>query len=200
MSILTRLTGVTKTKLIKPGDIASPTLNLDDFVPANMMLEASDFDHFTKIENLSVVHSADVIQPFGVPFGISSRSLLQFLKKPAIIINNEENIQSHEIHLIRRKLGKIIIASQFHFIKDKLFLVVDEFNRQRDFLERALKKTINGYFLLIPEITDNDVGSKNLKDEEGHILCVEYQNHFVTRYFSPGIWEENKPSLNDESR
>jgi hypothetical protein len=191
MALLSLIRKRKKTLLIRPTDIALPTLDLDDFVPANMLLDSADFTFLQGSVEHEVSLSKEIIQPFGVPFGLSSKMLSRYIKRPSIIINNQENIPNHEIHLIRRKLGKIIIASQFHFINERLFYVVDEFNRQRDYLERAFKHSLNGYFLMMPNITGEDVDYKTLKDKEGHYLLVEYQNYFVARYYSPQIWKEN---------
>lgn len=190
MSILTLITGIRRTKQIRPSEITNPTNNLDDFAPAKMMLHKAEFNTFPTLSTNAIYKSEKVITPYGVPFGISCEALEQFIKKPVRIINNEENIPNHKIHLIKRKIGEISIASQFHFINNKLFFVVDKFNRHYAYLEQALMHTVNGYFSIIPLIRQDDVESKVLKDNENHYLCLDSHCLFTAKYFAPEIWQE----------
>lgn len=190
MSLSLKMRVFEKTRLIKPGDICLPTINLNDFTLPDMSLNQADIDYVLEDCRVLAKPSQEKIHPFGVPFGISQKVLASLVRKPAIIINNQQNIPNHEIHLIRRKLGNIIIASQFHFIKNKLFLVIDEFNSGRNQIKQALKKSLNGYFQLLPDLGDKNSEDQVLSDIDGNLLCVKNQNNLLIRYCSSIIWDQ----------
>ena len=189
MSLLTKRIGILRPKLIKADDIMNPSLNIDDFALDKMILLKSDFDNFLTDCSNSIFKSENKITPYGVPFGVSTKVLRQLIKNTRLIVDNEKDIPNHKVYLIKRQIGEISIASQFHFINNKLFFVVDRFNRHYAYLEQALMHTVNGYFLTIPVIRQDDVERKILRDSDNNYLCLDSHSLFTAKYFSPDIWE-----------
>jgi hypothetical protein len=183
--------GLKKTRLINSADIVLPTLSLDGFVLTNIFLKHSDFNVLARNKACKAKYLEEIVQPNGIPFGIRGEQLSSYCRKPDIIINNEENIGGHKINLLRRKVGGVAIASQFHFIADKLFLVADEFNVLQKPLKINFKHMINGYYHLIPGLNGNNQEAQLYMDKKGNVLNLKIDFDIQMIYLNPNIWEKH---------
>ena len=188
MSLLAKIRGKERTKHILPEDLGHPELNLNDFALVNMMMVPTDFSFMVRECEKNAVFSDEIIRPPQVEFGISPDDLARMVKRPAIVIDNNRNIPDHRIHLVRRKAGKSLLASQYHFISDRLFLVVIELGQLIPGPNDNLTCIINGYEKKIPQAELIRGGNNILRDSAYNYLSLDTGIRIVARYFSSGIY------------
>jgi hypothetical protein len=190
MNVLT-LFGNEQPRYISPEDLVHPEVYLDDFNPEHIPITLEEITK--QAQGTTPVKFEQIIQPGGVHFGMSQQQVKKAVGKAQFIIENDINLPSHLIFLRRRKLGKVVLATQYHFIHDQLFLVVDEFNRQKEYLMKALNHSLNGYFHAIGSIYIQPGINQVLRDQRGTQLIIEYQNSLVVRFFQPRILQKWLP-------
>lgn len=170
---------------------ADPSFYLDDFKPVNFISTREDIQSILKKtkENERI---SEAIHPVGCTLGVELEQYRKLQRKSFFIVDNSNNIEHHLIYLMRRKLGKTRLASQFHFLRGKLFLVVDEFNRQPELLNQAIQTTLNGYLPKGQMKALIDGQAKVFMGPDENILITNYESGFKAIFFAKRIWLENQ--------
>lgn len=158
----------------------------DDCIQSGLLTTQKDFARLIGPETCATI-SRQTIQPNQVAFGISEEDTLAAQILPLFIFDNSEQIATHHVFLLKRKLTRVSMHSQFHFLNNKLFLVVDEYAAQSGSMRKILTTTMNGY--MRHDLPELPLGKDwCIRDSQNHYLLIK--DHLTLRafYYAPELF------------